>query len=156
MRRTMLGLIGIVLACALAGCGSLQIRPDYDTTKSEALSLRAEFEATLPADSASTGVEDDVDIQCTGGAAQFNGILTVSVAADFDRAAWLDDAAAMYAGRAGWKMEKKVAADGSSDATRAVAFTSDDGFYLRLGEFADAPEVGPVIVLSASGPCSVR
>lgn len=156
MRRLALSLIGIVLVGSLAGCGAFQRGPSYESAKSEAISLREELEATLPEESVSTVDHAEIDVACNGDAVQFDGIVTVSVPADFDRAAWLDEAAAMYADRSGWKVQKKVAADGSSDATSAVSFTSEDGYYMRLGEFPDTSEWGPVVVLSASGPCTLR
>ncbi|ROR80088.1 hypothetical protein SAMN06295974_1984 [Plantibacter flavus] len=155
MRRALSTFLAICIVGTLAGCGAFQRGPSYESAKEAALSLREEFEATLP-DGASTVSEDEVDIACNGGAVQFNGIVTVDVAEDFDRNAWLDEAAARYADRAAWKVEKKVAADDSSDATSAVAFFSENGYYVRLDEFADTAEWGPVIVLSASGPCVRR
>lgn len=155
MRRAVSILLAICIAGSLAGCGAFHRGPSYESAKEAAVSLRQEFEATLP-DGASTVSEDEVDVACNGGAVEFNGIVTVSVAEDFDRNAWLDEAAAMYADRAAWRVEKKVAADNSSDATTAVSFFSENGYYMRLGEFATTPEWGPVIVLSASGPCVRR
>jgi hypothetical protein len=82
--------------------------------------------------------------------------VTVTVTAAFDRAAWLDEAVASYTDRPGWRVQKVVDADGSSDATSGVSFFSDDGYYLRLDKFGDTTDEESVIILSASGPCSVR
>lgn len=155
MRRAVSTLLALCLVGALAGCGAFDRGPSYESAKEQALSLRQEFVATLP-DGASTVSQNDVDLACSGGAVQYDGSITVSVAEDFDRNAWLDEAAARYADRAAWKVEKKVAADDSSDATSAVSFVSENGYYVRLDEFADTSEWGPVIVLSASGPCVRR
>jgi len=157
LRRALAGVVGVAVVLSLTGCGILQGTPSFESTKAEALELRSEFEQTLPAGYLSTATEDDTLIHCNSeDVVQFAGTLSVSVEGDFDRTAWLDDAAAMYADRDGWRVEKKVAADGSSDATAAVAFFSDNGYYMRLGEFATTPEGGPVVILSASGPCSAQ
>ena len=155
MRRAVSTLLALCLVGALAGCGVFDRGPSYESAKEQALSLRQEFEANLP-DGASTVSQNDVELACSGGAVQYDGSITVSVAEDFDRNAWLDEAAAMYADRAAWKVEKVVAADDSSGLTSGVSFISDDGYYVRLDEFADTSEWGPVIVLSASGPCVRR
>lgn len=157
LRRALAGVVGVAVVLSLTGCGILQGTPSFESTKAEALELRSEFEQTLPAGYLSTATEDDTLIHCNSeDVVQFAGTLSVSVEGVFDRTAWLDDAAAMYADRDGWRVEKKVAADGSSDATSAVAFFSDTGYYMRLGEFATTPEGGPVVILSASGPCSAQ
>lgn len=155
MRRAVSTLLALCLVGALAGCGVFDRGPSYESAKEQALSLRQEFEATLP-DGASTVSQNDVELACSGGAVQYDGSITVSVAEDFDRNAWLDEAAAMYADRAAWKVEKVVAADDSSGLTSGVSFISDDGYYVRLDEFADTSEWGPVLVLGASGPCVRR
>jgi predicted small lipoprotein YifL len=155
MRRAVSIFLAICIVGALAGCGAFQRGPSYESAKEAALALRQEFEATLP-DGASTVSEKEVDLACSGGAAQYDGSITVSVAEGFDRNAWLDEAAAMYADRPAWKVEKAVAADDSSDATSGVSFISDDGYYVRLDEFADTSEWGPVLVLGTSGPCVQR
>lgn len=157
LRRPAAGVIGAAVVLGLAGCGIFQSAPSLESTKAAALELRSEMADTLPASYLSTATEDYTLIHCNReDIVQFDGVLSVSVPEDFDRTAWLDDAAAMYADRDGWRVEKKVAADGSSDATSAVAFFSDTGYYMRLGEFATTPEGGPVIILSASGPCSAQ
>lgn len=155
MRCAVSTLLALCLVGALAGCGVFDRGPSYESAKEQALSLRQEFEAMLP-DGASTVSQNDVELACSGGAVQYDGSITVSVAEDFDRNAWLDEAAAMYADRAAWKVEKVVAADDSSDLTSGVSFISDDGYYVRLDEFADTSEWGPVLVLGASGPCVRR
>jgi hypothetical protein len=129
--------------------------PSYESTKSQALDLRAELEATLPA-GAPTVRDVENPIRCSDEAAQYGGTLTVGVAADFDSAAWLDEAAALFEDRSGWRVEKKVAADGSSNATSGVAYFSDDGYYLRLDAATDGLGGDPVLVLSASGPCATK
>jgi len=157
LRRAAAGVIGAAVVLGLAGCGIFHSAPSLESTKAAALELRSEMADTLPASYLSTATEDYTLIHCNReDIVQFDGVLSVSVPEDFDRTAWLDDAAAMYADRDGWRVEKKVAADGSSDATSAVAFFSDTGYYMRLGEFATTPEGGPVIILSASGPCSAQ
>ena len=157
LRRAAAGVIGAAVVLGLAGCGIFHSAPSLESTKAAALELRSEMADTLPASYLSTATEDYTLIHCNReDIVQFDGVLSVSVPEDFDRTAWLDDAAAMYADRDGWRVEKKVTADGSSDATSAVAFFSDTGYYMRLGEFATTPEGGPVIILSASGPCSAQ
>lgn len=157
LRRAAAGVIGVAVVLSLAGCGILQSAPSLESTKAAALELRSEMAETLPASYLSTATEDYTLIHCNReGVVQFDGVLRVSVPEDFDRTAWLDDAAAMYADRDGWRVEKMVAADNSSDATSAVAFFSDDGYYMRLDEFATTSEGGPVMILSASGPCSAQ
>ncbi|WP_143459110.1 hypothetical protein [Leifsonia sp. ALI-44-B] len=144
-----------MLVLTAAGCGVVPQGPSFESTKADALELRSEFEEMLPAADVAAGTVKDHILPCDGSdTAQFDGVLIVSVAEDFDRTAWLDEAAAMYEDRPGWRVEKKVAADGSSDATSGVAFASEGGYYLRVDGVADTSEGGPVMVLSVSGPCS--
>lgn len=141
----------------MTGCGVVNdpgsTGLSYDGSRAAALSLRDEVQETLSSAAVLSSSDDEVRIACGDDAAQFGGTRTIVVAADFDRAEWLDQAAASFEQRQGWKIQKKVAADGSSEATTAVSMVSADGYYLRLGEFSTAPQGGPVVVLSASGPC---
>jgi hypothetical protein len=147
----------IAVAVTMTGCGVVNDQGSaelsYDGSRAEALSLRDAVEQTLSSDAALSSSDDEVRIACGDDAAQFGGTRTIVVAADFDRAGWLDQTAESFEQREGWKVQKKVAADTSSDATTAVSIVSADGYYLRLGEFSTAPQGGPVVVLSASGPC---
>lgn len=147
----------VAVALTMTGCGVVNdpgsTDLSYDGSRVEALSLRDEVQKTLSSEAVLSSSDDEVRIACGNDAAQFGGTRTIVVAADFDRTEWLDQAAASFEQRDGWKIQKKVAADGSSDATTAVSMVSADGYYLRLGEFSTAPQGGPVVVLSASGPC---
>lgn len=155
VRQALLSFSGVILVAALAGCSAVSQAPSFESTKAEALAFRQELAQTLPSDGLSTATEKDNLITCDGGdTAQYDGTMTVTVPDDFDRAAWLDEAAATFAERSGWRVEKRVDADGSSDATSGVAFFSEGGYYMRLDEFDDGQGGGPVIILSASGPCS--
>ncbi|KQQ52904.1 hypothetical protein [Plantibacter sp. Leaf314] len=156
-RTALVGPSVIAVVLALAGCSPVHGAPSFASTKAEALALRDELAATLPAEDVLTTEPVENSIECDGSdTAQFDGTVTLTVDASFDRAAWLDEAAASYADRPGWRVQKKVDADGSSDATSGVSFFSDDAYYLRLDEFGDTADEEPAIVLSASGPCSVQ
>ena len=148
----------LLVVATMTGCGvvnnSQATNLTYDEAKAQALTLVGEVGDMLPASAIVSSSDDEVRVACGDDAAQYDGIRTVSVTSEFDQAAWLDDTAATFEQKQGWKVEKKVAADGSSDATRAVAMVSPGGYYMRLGAFADTPEGGPVMVLSASSPCA--
>lgn len=79
--------------------------------------MRDELATTLPAEDVLTtdAVENSIGRDGSD-TAQFDGTVTVTVDAPFDRAAWLDEAAASYTDRPGWRVKKKVDVDGSSDA----------------------------------------
>jgi len=156
-RKALLGLGVIAAVFTLTGCSPLHEAPSFASTKAKALALRDELAATLPAEDVLTTDAVENSIECDGSdTAQFDGTVTVTVAATLDRAAWLDEAASSYTDRPGWRVQKVVDSDGSSDATSGVSFFSDHGYYLRLDEFGDTSDQEPAIVLSASGPCSVR
>jgi hypothetical protein len=147
----------LAVVVTVTGCGvvdnSKAIDQTFDEAKAQALSLVNEVGETLPAKAIVGSSDDEVRIACGDDAAQYDGIRTVSVSPEFDRTAWLDATADAFEKKEGWTVQKKVAADGSSEATSAVSLVSADGYYMRLGEFAETPEGGPVIVLSASSPC---
>lgn len=147
----------LAVVVTVTGCGVVQNSQatdlTFDEAKAQALLLVSEVGETLPAQAIVGSSDDEVRIACGDDAAQYDGIRTVSVSSEFDRAAWLDDTAATFEKKQGWTVQKKVAADGSSDATSAVSLVSADGYYMRLGEFAETSEGGPVVVLSASSPC---
>ena len=155
--RRVLSAAAIAAALTLTGCGvvnnSESTKLGFDDAQAQALSLRDEIEKTLPDGVALGSSDNDIRIPCGDDAAQFDGNRTVTVSDGFDRAAWLDSVAGRFETRDGWTVQKKVAADGSSDATSGVSMTSADGYYVRLGEFSETSTGGPVVVLSASGPC---
>ena len=111
-------------------------------------------EAMLPADSVTSTSEDEVVVACGADAAELDQIVTVGTLPEFDRAAWLDEVAAEYGTDSEWKIEKKVAADGSSDDTSALALFRKDGYYMRFGSFDDIGGGVPGVVLSVSGLCA--
>jgi hypothetical protein len=153
---TVLSAAALAVALTLTGCAVQNTEPaklTFDDAKSQALSLRAEIEKTLPSGVALDSSDNDIRVPCGDDGAQFDGNRTVTVSSEFDRAAWLDSVAGRFETRDGWTVQKKVAADGSSEATSGVAMNSADGFYVRLGEFGETASGGPVVVLSASGPC---
>ena len=145
------------VAMTVTGCGVVNNARSTDVTfdeaKAAALALVSQMEKMLPSEAIITSSDNEVRVACGDDAAQFDGIRTVSVTAEFDRSAWLDDAAAEFEKKPGWTVQKNVAADDSSDATSAISVVSADGYYLRVDEFADTAEGGPVMVLSASSPC---
>jgi len=154
-RLTVVG--ALIVVAALSGCaGSTPgSTPAIADAKADALAIRDAIEATMP-EGASIGTSDvDNQIGCDADTAQYDGTRTITVAPGFDSAQWLDAVAAEYGGKSRWRAEKKVAADGSSDATSGLALFSTDGFYVRIDAIADAPSLGPVVMLSASSPCAL-
>ncbi|KQM60951.1 hypothetical protein ASE64_04815 [Agreia sp. Leaf210] len=147
----------LAVAMTVTGCGVVNNAQPTELTfaeaKAGALSLVDEMEQMLPSEAIIASSDNGVRVACGNDAAQFDGIRTVSVGAEFDRAVWLDDAAAEFEKRRGWTVQKNVRADDSSNATSALAVISADGYYLRLDEFATTSAGGPVMVLSASSPC---
>ena len=156
-RASALVAAAVATLVALAGCsllGGSVGGPTWDETKAEAIVLLDRAEAMLPADSVTSTSEDETVIACGAATAELGRVLTIGTLFDFDRTAWLDEVAAEYATDADWRIEKKVAADGSSDATTAVALFRNDGYYLRFGSFDDIGGGVPGIVLSVAGPCA--
>lgn len=155
--RRLIFAAALAAALTLTGCGvvnnSESTKLTFDGARSQALALRDEIEKTLPDGAALDSSDNDIRVPCGAEAAQFDGNRTVTVSDGFDRTAWLDGVAAEFEARDEWTVQKNVAADGSSQATSSVAMTSADGFSVRLGEFGETAAGGPVVVLSASGPC---
>lgn len=126
----------------------------FDETKAQALELRDGIEKTLPSDAVKEVSDKDNLIPCDADTGQYDGTRTIGVADAFDRPAWIDSVASTFDAKDGWKVVRKVAADGSSDAISGLALASEDGYYVRIDEFGDGGQGTPVIILSASGPCS--
>ena len=156
-RASALVAAAVATLVALAGCsllGGSVGGPTWDETKAEAIVLLDRAEAMLPADSVTSTSEDEVVVACGADAAELDQIVTVGTLPEFDRAAWLDEVAAEYGTDSEWKIEKKVAADGSSDDTSALALFRKDGYYMRFGSFDDIGGGVPGVVLSVSGLCA--
>jgi hypothetical protein len=142
----------------LAGCSLLYPGASgaltFDETKSVAAELRDSVQDSLPESDVIESSDNDTVISCGEDAAQSDLNRTFAVDDELDRVAWLESVSKDFRARDGWRVEDKVAADGSSNALTAVSAFSDDGYYIRVGEFAARDGKPATIVVSASAPCS--
>jgi hypothetical protein len=131
-------------------------RPTFDDAKARALALRHDIEKTLPSESVTVSSDADNLIPCDGpgDTGQYDGTRTIAVTDGFDRSAWIDSVAETFSAKGDWKVVKKVAADGSSDATSGLAVRSEEGYYVRIDGVSDAGQGAPAIIISASSPCA--
>jgi hypothetical protein len=147
-----------VIVGLLAGCSLLVADPDdelsFDAAKAVAVEIRDTIAQTLPESDVLDSSDDDTTISCGGDAAQSGVTRTFTVTEGLDRVAWLESVSADFRAKTGWRVEDKVAADGSSDAITAVSAASEDGYYIRVGQFAARDGEPAHIVVSASSPCT--